>query len=332
MNLTTNYLGIQLSSPFVTGAGPLGDSMDMCKHLEDAGAAAISLRSLFEEQLHSEGISTFYSTDAHANSSAEALSYFADPDDFVIGPQEYFEHIGRLKQHIDIPVFGSLNGFTPGGWTQYAADIEQAGADGLELNFYFVPIDPGNTGFDIEERLVDIVRSVKATVSIPIVVKLSPFFTSLPNVVRQLEQAGTDGLILFNRFYNADIDIDALEIKPHLQLSKPHELLLRLRWLSILSGNFPLLSFAVSGGVHSAPDAIKSIMAGASVVQLVSSLLTHGPSFLSQIKQDVAEWMEEQEYESLRQMQGSMNLQRCPDPRLLTRANYMHVLQTWSSV
>jgi dihydroorotate dehydrogenase (fumarate) len=310
------------------GASPLADSLDTVKRLEDAGAAAIVMRSLFEEQITRETNGLVYHMEVTAESSAEALSYFPKADDFVFGPHEYLEQIRRIKQAVKIPVIGSLNGTTNEGWLSHALKIQQAGADALELNVYFVATDPKEPGQVIEQRTIDILKAVKTAVTIPVAVKLSPFFSSVAHVAHRLDAAGADGLVMFNRFYQPDIDVEALEAVPSLHLSDSSELLLRLHWLAILSGRVKA-SLAVSGGVHTGVDAVKAVMAGASAVQVVSRLLEDGPARLLTIIQGLKRWMEEHDYESLEQMRGSMSLLKVPDPSAFERGNYMKVLRSW---
>lgn len=329
MDTTTTYLGFQLPHPFIAGASPMADSLDGARRLEDAGVAAIVLRSLFEEQIQSEALATHRAIDSHADSSAEASSYFANPADFVVGPGEYLEHIRRIKQSVKIPVIASLNGFTRGGWLDYATSIQQAGADALELNIYHVATESAEPAEGIEIRTVEMVRSVKGLLRIPVAVKLSPFYTALPHLARHLEGAGADALVLFNRFFESDIDIEELSVVSHMRLSDSNELLLRLRWLAILSGRLEKASLAVTGGVHTSSDAIKAVMCGASAVQLVSSLLTEGPGHARKLLAGMVSWMEEKEYASIAQMRGSMNILRSPNPREYGRGNYMRILQTW---
>jgi dihydroorotate dehydrogenase (fumarate) len=328
MDLSTTYLGLPLPHPFMPGASPMVDDLDTVKRLEDAGAAAIVMHSLFEEQITLDQLGTIHHMEAHADSFAEALSYFPLPQDYALGPDQYLEQIRRIKAAVDLPVIASLNGITAAGWLEYAHLIEQAGATALELNVYYVATDPEDTGQAIELRLLDIVRAVKRTVRIPVAVKLSPFFSSIAHLAQELDALGVDGLVLFNRFYQPDIDVDALEAVPSLQLSESSELLLRLRWLAILCGRVRT-SLAVTGGVHTYLDAIKSVMAGAQAVQMVSALLERGPEYLRSVREQTVAWMEEHEYVSLQQMQGSMSLQRSPDPAAFERANYMRVLQSW---
>jgi len=328
VDLSTTYLGLRLPHPFMPGASPLVDDLDMVKRLEDAGAAAIVMHSLFEEQITAEQLGTIQNMELHEDSYAEALSYFPKADEYALGPQQYLEQLRRIKATVAVPVIASLNGVTPTGWLQYARLIEQAGADALELNVYSLATDPADTAAAVETRLLAIARAVKAAVHIPVAVKLSPFFSAMAHVAHALDAAGVDGLVIFNRFYQPDIDIDALEAMPTLRLSDSSELLLRLRWLAIFAGRVRA-SLAVTGGVHSFVDAIKAVMAGAHAVQMVSALLQNGPEELRTVREEMVRWMEEREYASLEQMQGSMSLERCPDPAAFERANYMRVLQSW---
>ena len=328
MDLSTNYLGLRLGSPLMPGASPMVDDLGTVKRLEDAGAAAIVMHSLFEEQISGERLATIYQMEVYADSYAEALSYFPRNGDFALGPEQYLRQITRIKETVSVPVIGSLNGTTPGGWTRYAQLIEQAGADALELNAYTVATDPEESGADVETRIVDLCRQVVQSVEIPVAVKLSPFFTSLASFAYRLDAAEAEGLVLFNRFYQPDIDIELLSVQPTLRLSDSSELLLRLRWLATLSRQLSC-DLCVSGGVHNARDAIKSLMAGASAVQMVSALLARGPEYLLTVRADMIRWMQDNEYSSLRQLRGSMALDRCPDPRAFERANYLRVLQSW---
>ncbi len=328
MDLSTTYLGLRLPHPLMPGASPLADSLDTVKRLEDAGAAAIVLRSLFEEQITRERDGLVYHMEVIAESSAEALSYFPKAADFVFGTHEYLEQIRRIKAAVKVPVIASLNGTTNEGWLSYAKTIQEAGADALELNVYFIATDPKETGVHVEQRSVEILRSVKKAITIPVAVKLSPFFSSMAHLAHQLDEAGADGLVLFNRFYQPDIDVEALEAVPSLHLSDSSELLLRLHWLAILSGQVKA-TMAASGGVHTGLDAVKAVMAGASAVQVVSRLLEDGPQRLLTIFQAMKHWMEEHDYESLDQMRGSMSLRKSPDPSAFERGNYMKVLRSW---
>jgi dihydroorotate dehydrogenase (fumarate) len=326
MDLTTTYLGLRLANPLMPGASPLTRTLDGVKQLQDAGASAIVLHSLFEEQIKGEQLGSLYRMEIYADSFSEALSYFPTGRQFAFGPDEYLQFIGQIKKATSLPVIGSLNGSTPGGWIEYARLIEQAGADALELNVYHISTDPQESGQELEQRLLDVARSVKQSIKIPLAVKLSPFFSSVPHLCCQLDAMSVDGLVLFNRFYQPDIDLELLEAVPRLNLSNSSELLLRLRWLAIISPHVQA-SLAVSGGVHTAADAVKSIMAGARAVQVVSCLLRHGPGYLRQILDGMSQWMEENEYSSVRLMQGNMSLVRCPDPHAFERANYMRILQ-----
>ena len=328
MDLTTSYLGLKLDNPFMPGASPLVDDIDTVKRLEDAGAAAIVMHSLFEEQIVREQLSTFLHTERHGESFAEALTYFPSPDRFALGPEEYLEHIGRVKAAVRCPVIASLNGTTLGGWLDYAKAMQQAGADALELNVYSLHSDPEETGPALEDRTVDMLKAVKAAVKIPVAIKLSPYYTSMANFARRLNEAGADGMVVFNRFYQPDIDAEGLQAVRALHLSNSSELPLRLRWLAILSGRVKA-SLAVTGGVHTALDAIKSVMTGAHAIQVVSALLQRGPHYIATLREKMAAWMEEHEYTSLAQMHGSMNLLMCPDPTVYERANYMLILQSW---
>jgi dihydroorotate dehydrogenase (fumarate) len=328
MDLSTTYLGFELPHPVIPGASPLADDLDTVRRLEDEGAAAIVMRSLFEEQIANEQMAAFRYTEEHAGSYAEALSYFPDTDVFALGPDEYLEQIRRIQDAVDVPVIASLNGTTLGGWLDFSRRMQDAGADALELNVYYLATDPAETSAQVESRIVDMLAALKQDVAIPVAVKLSPFYSALGHFASALERAGADGLVLFNRFYQPDIDVEALEVERRLHLSEPSELLLRLRWLALLSGRVRP-SLAATGGVHSSQDAIKAVMCGAHAVQMVSALLKHGPGRLREVREGMAAWLEEHEYESLAQMQGSMSLERCPDPKAYERSNYMELLQSW---
>jgi len=328
MNLSTTYLGLKLAHPLMAGASPMVDDMGMVKRLEDAGASAIVMHSLFEEQITREEQGTIMDMQLSANASAEALSYFPQPDDFRLGPEKYLEQIRRIKDAVSVPVIASLNGTTPAGWLHYGRLMQDAGADALELNVYYIPTDTQESASDVEKRTLDIVRAVKAEVKIPVSVKLSPFFSALAHFAVELEAAGADGLVLFNRFFQPDINVEELVAEPSLQLSGPSDLLLRLRWLAVLHGHVKG-SLAVTGGVHDGIGALKAVMAGADAVQMVSALLIHGPDRLAQSRATLAEWLEEHEYESLAQARGSMSLVKSPNPQAFTRANYMRILNGW---
>jgi dihydroorotate dehydrogenase (fumarate) len=329
------------------------DDLDSVKQLEDAGAAAICMNSLFEEQIIQEEIAAARLTEDPAHSFAEALSYFPEPAALSYGPDEYLNKVRRVVEAVDVPVIGSLNGTTKGRWLEYSSLIQEAGAHALELNVYHLATDPNESGAELEQRFVEIVSEVKQQISIPVSVKLSAYYTSLANFGKRLVDAGADGLVLFNRFYQADIDIEELEVQRTLVLSTSSALLLRLRWLAILSGQLDC-SFAVSGGVHGEIDAVKAIKAshdiqviagnvgtpeavadlvkaGADAVQMVSALLKHGPQYLRIVRRELAQWLIDHDYDSLAQAKGSMNLSRSPDPGAYERANYMDILKSWKS-
>jgi dihydroorotate dehydrogenase (fumarate) len=328
MQLQTNYLGLKLKNPVMPGASPLVDQLDNVRRLEDAGAAAIVMHSLFEEQITNEQLSEFYHTENPAESFSEATSYFPQMEDYALGPDRYLEQIRKIKSMVDIPVIGSLNGTSLGGWTEQARLIEQAGADALEINVYYIATDPDEPGTSVEKRTFDILQAVTDAVDIPVAVKLSPYFSSPGHFAKQLDTLGAAGLVIFNRFYQPDIDIEELEAAPRLELSNSTELRLRLRWAAILHGRIKA-DIAVGGGIHTVEDIIKAIMCGAAVTQVVSSLLKYGPSHIGSLIQGLRHWLEEHEYESVEQMRGSMSLRNCPDPSAFERANYLRVLQLW---
>ena len=329
MDLSTRYLGFELPHPFMPGASPLADELDTVRRLEDAGAAAIVMRSLFEEQLVGEQIAAHRFMEDPADSFAEALTYLPSPESFVLGPEEYLEQLRAIKEAVSVPVIASLNGTSRGGWLEFARLIEQAGADALELNVYQLATDPARSAGDVERETLEMLGVVRDEVRLPLAVKLSPFYSALAHFATRLDEAGAGGLVLFNRFYQADIDVEELEVERALHLSNSSELLLRLRWLAILSPRLHA-SLAVSGGVHTPVDAVKAVMTGADAVQVVSALLERGPGYLAELRRGVAEWLEEHEYDSLAQMRGSMNLATCPDPAAFERANYMQLLQSWT--
>ncbi len=328
MDLSTTYLGMNLPHPMVAGASPLSDEIDTARQLEDAGSAAIVLRSLFEEQIAREQMAELLYQDSNSESFAEAASYFPNPDLFIMGPDEYMNHLRRVKEAVRVPVIASLNGSTPGGWLSYGRLMEQGGADALELNVYHAALDPEKSGAEIERETVVMVHEVKRSVKIPVAVKLSPFFTSFAHFALQLDREGADGLVLFNRFYEADIDVQELQVTRALHLSDSSELLLRLRGIAALA---PLVSgsLAVTGGVHTALDVVKSTMAGAHVTQMVSALLKNGPGYLFKVRRDLEVWMEENEWSSLKEMRGNMGVDKAPNPKAYERANYMMMLQSW---
>ena len=328
MDLTTTYLGLTLKNPFVPSASPLSRKVDTLKRLEDAGAAAVVLYSLFEEEITLEGRMMDAYLTRGTESYPEALSYFPKSGDYRTGPEAYLEHVRRVTQALSIPVIASLNGVSTGGWVKYAREMQRAGADALELNMYYLPTDPELSGAEVEISYVELLRDVINTVNIPVAVKLSPYFTALPHMARRLVRAGARGLVLFNRFYQPDFDIEALEVYPHLLLSDSDDLRLPLRWIAILYGRIDA-DLALTSGVHTSEDALKGLLAGAKAVMLASALLHHGPERLGEILREVDEWLEEHEYDSLAQLRGSMSQRSVAEPAAFERANYMKVLQSY---
>ena len=328
MDLSTTYLGLKLRSPLMPSACPLTRELDEIKRAEDAGAGAIVLPSVFEEQLKRESEELNAMMEQGAESFAEALSYFPQIGEFRLGPDDYLEHIQKAKVATRLPVIASLNGTSVGGWTEYARKIQQAGADALELNIYYIPADPDLTGVEVEQTYLDILKSVKAAVSLPVSVKLSPYFSNMANMAKRLDTAGANGLVLFNRFYQPDIDLENLEVEHSILLSTPQARRLPLRWVAILFGKIQG-SLGATSGIHTAFDALKMIMAGADVTMLCSVLLRKGMSHIAVIEQEMKHWMEEHEYESLTQMKGSMSQSKCPDPTAFERAQYMRLISTW---
>lgn len=326
IDLSTTYLGLKLRTPLVASASPLSQELDGIRRLEDAGASAIVLYSLFEEQLRREEMELDYHLSASTESFAESLTYFPIRGEFRLGPEGYLAHIEAAKRAVRIPIIASLNGATLGGWTKYARAMEDAGADAIECNIYFIPTDMDMTGLEVEQRYIDIVRAVKSSVQIPVAIKLSPFFSNIANMAKWLVEAGADGLVLFNRFYQPDIDLNELEVRPNVLLSTPQALRLPLTWIGILYGRIRA-GLAGTSGVHSPEDVIKLLMAGADVTMLCSVLLRNGTSYLRNIEQGLREWMEEGEYESVEQMRGSMSQLRCADPSAFERAQYMRAVK-----
>ena len=328
-DLTTTYLGLNLKNPLVASASPLCEHLDNIKRMEDAGAGAVVLHSLFEEQIsfESQHLNQFltYGTE----SFAESLSYFPDLGNYKLGPDGYLDHVRRAKAAVGIPVIGSLNGVSTGGWIRYAKMIQEAGADALELNVYYIPTDPEMTSTQVEQMYLDLVRDVKATLRIPVAVKLGHAFTAIANLVRRLDQAGADGLVLFNRFYQPDFDLENLEAAPRLTLSNSYELLLRIHWVAILCGRIKA-DLAITGGVHTAEDVLKAMMSGARVAMMTSALLKNGIGHLAKVRSDLLAWMEEHEYASIREMQGSMSYRSVAQPAAFERGNYMKVLSSYA--
>ena len=331
MDLSTKYLGLQLRTPLVASASPLSQEISGIRSLEDAGASAVVLYSLFEEQLRQESLELERDLNAGTESFAESLTYFPRTSEFHTGSEGYLDHIRKAKAAVNIPIIASLNGATLGGWTKFAKQVEQAGADAIECNIYFIPTNTEVLGSEVENTYLDVVREVKTSVHIPVAVKLSPFFSNLANMAKRLDQIGTDGLVLFNRFYQPDIDLEELAIKPNVLLSSPQELRLPLTWIGILYGRIRA-NMAATSGVYGPKEVIKLLMVGADVTMLCSALLRNGVGHLRHVEQGVREWMEEHEYESVQQMQGSMSQQRCPDPGAFERAQYMRAVKSLEHV
>lgn len=331
MNLETTYMGLKLKSPILPSASPLTYNLDNIKALEDAGVGAIVCHSLFEEQIMHESGELDHYLSYGTESFAEATSYFPEPDAFVSSTDEYIELISKIKSSVEIPVIGSLNGVSAGGWVKYAKNIQEAGADAIELNIYFIPTNPNITGAEIVNMYVDILKAVKENVSIPVAMKLSPFFTSMANVAREFDRAGADALVLFNRFYQPDFDLEKLEVVPNLVLSTSWEMRLPLRWIAILYGHINA-SLAITRGVHSHLDVLKAMMAGSDVAMICSEILLNGIGRLKEIKDGVIQWMEEHEYDSIETMKGSMSQKSVDEPAAFERANYMKVLQSYKTL
>ncbi len=329
MDLRTTYMGLNLKTPLVVSAcQPLSDDIGKIRKIEDAGAAAVVLYSLFEEQLRLESQELDHHLAAGTESYAESLSYFPDAESYSLGPDEYLEHIRKAKDAVKIPVIASLNGSTPGGWTDFAKQIEKAGADALELNIYNIPSDINLTGAVVEQTYLDIVKAVKGAVKIPVAVKLSPFFSNMANIAKQIDDAGANALVLFNRFYQPDINLDELEVQPSVLLSTPQALRLPLRWLAILHGKIRA-DLAGTSGVHTAQDALKLLLAGADCTMMASALLVRGVDHLRTVEQGMREWMETHWYESVEQLQGSMSQMKCPNPSAFERAQYMRAITSF---
>ena len=329
IDLSTRYLGLTLTSPLVASASPLTESLDAIRAMEDHGAAAVVVTSLFEEQIarESEALDRYLSYGAESH--AEAVGYFPDIHDYRLGPAAYLEHLRRAKEAVDIPVVASLNGVSTGGWVSFARDMQQAGADALELNIFYVPTDPLLSGGTVEQMYEDVVRDVRASVTIPVAVKLGHAFSAFAHLARRLDRTGVDALVLFNRFYLPDFDLERLEVVPRLTLSSSAELLLPLHWVAILYGHVSA-DLAVTGGVHEAADVLKAMMAGARVAMMTSALLRHGIPHLARVRRGLLAWMEEHGYASIAEMQGSMSYRSVPEPAAFERANYMKVLNEGS--
>jgi len=327
-DLTTEYLGLRLKHPVVPSASPLSNTLDGIRRLEDAGASAVVLHSLFEEQLVLESAQLDHYLSYFTEAFAEALDWFPDQAEYRVGPEEYLDKIRRAKESVAIPIIGSLNGITPGGWTSHARLIQEAGADALELNIYHIPTEPEQDGPYIEKLALDTLRAVRAEVTIPVAVKLSPFYSSISNICLRLAEAGADGLVLFNRFYQPDLDLASLEVVPNHTLSRSEDMRLPLRWTALLYGRVSS-DLAITSGVHTPEDVLKGLMAGAKVTMMASELLQQGTARLAQVVEGMGRWLEEREYASVEQMQGSMSQAKSGDPVAFERANYMRVLQSW---
>ncbi len=330
VDLTTSYLGLQLKNPLVASASPFSKKVDNVRRLEDAGVSAVVMYSLFEEQLTHESRALDFFLSQGAESFAEALTYFPEMENYNVGPEDYLNLIQKMKQAVSIPVIGSLNGISTGGWVDYASKIEQAGADALELNIYFLPTSTELTAAELEQAYVDLIADLRSKIRIPLAVKLSPYFTALPNFASRLVKAGANGLVLFNRFYQPDLDIEALEVVPNLVLSNSDELRLPLRWTAILHGRVQA-DLALSSGVHTGKDVIKAVMAGANVAMTASALLKNGSTYAGVMLQEMSTWMEEKEYLSVRQMLGSMSQKSIAEPAAFERANYMKALTSFDN-
>jgi dihydroorotate dehydrogenase (fumarate) len=329
MNLTTTYLGLELRSPLVPSASaPLTENIDNIKRMEDAGAAAVVLHSIFEEQLRLEEYELHHHLSYGTESFAEALTYFPEPETFHVGAEEYLNHIRKAKEMVNIPIIASLNGSTLGGWIEYAKLIQQAGADALELNIYSIPTDFNTTGAEIEQNYLDILAAVKSEITIPIAMKLSPFFSNMANMAKRFDDAGADALVLFNRFYQPDIDLETLEVCPNILLSTPQAMRLPMRWIAILCDRISA-DLASTGGIQKGEDCIKMLMVGAKITQICSVLLRHGIEHISVLEREIIQWMEEHEYESVEQMQGSMSQRNCPDASAFERVQYMKGIQSY---
>jgi len=331
MSLSTNYLGLVLKNPIVASSSPLSHTVESIQRLEDAGASAVVMYSLFEEQITFNSYYVDHYLRNNTNSYAEASNYFPEMDEYNVWPDEYLNLIRRAKDTVDIPIIGSLNGVSIGGWTNYAALIEDAGADALELNVYYVPTDAEMSGREIEDMYLDLLRQVKSSVTIPVAMKLSPFFSSMSNMARRLAAEGADGLVLFNRFYQPDFDLENLAVAPRLVLSTSNELRLPLRWVAILYGRV-MADFAITTGIHSSEDVLKGLMAGAKVTMMASELLQNGVRRIKEVLREIEIWMDEREYQSVAQMIGSMSQQHCAEPAAFERANYMKILDSFQPV
>ncbi len=331
MDLTTTYLGLNLRTPLVPSASPLTEEIDTIRQMEDSGASAVVLHSLFAEQLRQDTLELAHHLEHGTESFAEALTYFPEPEEFRLGPEEYLEHIAKAKKAVKIPIIASLNGSSMGSWTDYAKGIQEAGADALELNIYYIPTEMNLTAAEVETVYLDILKAVKAVVSIPVAVKLSPFFTNFANMASRLDQGGANGLVLFNRFYQPVIDLESLEVKPNILLSTPMAMRVPLRWIALLFGKVEA-SLAATSGIHRASDVLKMLMAGADITMLCSTLIRHGSRQIGVIERDLVAWMEEHEYESVSQLKGSLSQKNCAEPSAFERAQYMRAISRLPAV
>ena len=329
IDLSTQYLGLKLRNPLVVSASPLSKEITNLRHMEDCGASAVVLHSLFEEQINIESNELDRFLWDGSDLGAESTTIFPDLGNYNIGPDAYLEHIRQAKQTVSIPVIASLNGVSRGGWVSYAREVQQAGADAIELNVYFIPADPASSSDEIEKLYIDLVTEIRHTVSIPVAVKVGPYFSAFANMAQRLEAAGANGIVIFNRFYQPDFDLDALEVKPVVTLSNSSELLLRLHWAAMLHGHIHA-DIAITGGVHTVEDVVKSMMAGANVTMLASALLQNGIGYLRPLHNQLEAWLEKREYESIQQMQGSMSQKNVPNPKAFQRSNYMKVLSSYA--
>lgn len=325
MDLSTKYLGMTLKSPLVASASPLSEDIGNIKKLEDAGVGAVVLHSLFEEQLRMEQEQYNFHTTQGTEAFAESLSYFPEVEDYKLGPELYLEHIQKAKEAVDIPIIASLNGSSLGGWTNYAKEMESAGVDAIELNIYYIPTDSNMSGAEVEQQYIDILKAVKGAVKIPLALKLSPFFSNFSYMAKKFDEAGADSLVLFNRFYQPDIDLDKYEVTPNLLLSQSSAMRLPMRWIAILKDQIKA-DLAATSGIHTGTDVIKMLLVGANVTMLCSSLLKHGISHVKNIEDHMKQWMREKEYNSISELQGSMSQQKTPNPGSFERAQYMKAL------
>jgi dihydroorotate dehydrogenase (fumarate) len=325
MDLTTSYLGLELRTPLVVAASPLSAEIDRIRRMEDAGASAVVLPSFFEEQLHQDRYELDRNLERGTFSSPEALTYFPETRDFSLGPEEYLQHIARAKDAVNIPIIASLNGSSIGGWTNYAKQMQCAGADALELNIYSIPTDMELLGIEVEQAYFDIFNAVRSELTIPIALKLSPFFSNFANMARRFDDAGANGFVLFNRFYQPDIDLESLDVRPNVLLSTPMAMRVPLRWIALLFGRVRA-KLAASGGIHRGSDALKMLLAGADVTMLCSVLLRHGIEQIKVIERDLVTWMEEHEYVSIQQLRGSLSQKNSPDPSAFERAQYTRAI------